>query len=212
LLLMEQCDAPRAWSPGESLLLKAISTQVVIAVNNTKLRRLVRSLAGSDPETGLLPRSSYVDCLLAEAQRSKDQSQPLSVCLIEPENPTNLMKTLGDAGVQRYHQQLSKSMTASLRQNDIAIRYSPLAIAVVFPDTALPQGGLAVEKVRRVISQVKVDGATAPNFCTAVCDVPLGPNFNAVDGVTEVINRLEVSMEQARKEGGKRVLLSKFAG
>jgi len=71
---------------------------------------------------------------------------------------------------------------------------------------------LAVEKVRRVISQVRLDGASAPNFCAAVCDVPLGPNFDTVDGVTEVINRLEVSMEQARKEGGKRVLLAKFAG
>jgi tetratricopeptide (TPR) repeat protein/GGDEF domain-containing protein len=212
MLLLEQCDASRMWSPGESLLLKAISTQVVIAVNNTKLRRLVRSLAGSDPETGLLPRSSYLDCLLAEAQRSKDQNQPLSVCLIEPENTASLMRTLGDAGVQRYHQQVSKAMRASLRQNDIAIRYSPLAIAVVFPDTALPQGGLAVEKMRRVISQVKLDETTAPNFCAVVCDVPLGPNFDAVDGVTEVINRLEAFLEQARKEGGKRVLLSKFAG
>jgi len=212
LLLMEQCGAPRAWNPGESLLLKAIATQVVIAVNNTKLRRLVRSLAGTDQETGLLPRSSYLDCLLAEAQRAKEQSQPLSVCLLEPEDPTALAKTLGDAGVQRYLQQVSKAMLSALRQNDIAIRYRPLSIAVVFPDTALPQGGLAVEKVRRVISQVKVDGAAAPNFCAAVCDVPLGPNFDAVDGVTEVINRLEAALEQARKEGGKRLLLSKFGG
>ena len=212
LLLLEQCDGPRDWSPGETLLLKAISTQVVIAVNNTKLRRLVRSLAGSDPETGLLPRSAYLDCLLAESQRSKDQNQPLSVCLIEPENSANLMRTLGEAGVQRFTLQLSKTLTASIRQNDIAIRYSPLTFAVVLPDTALPQGGLAVEKVRRVISQVRLDGASAPNFCAAVCDVPLGPNFDAVDSVTEVINRLEASMEQARKEGGKRILLAKFAG
>jgi GAF domain-containing protein len=212
LLLLEECEAPRAWSPSEVLLLKAIATQVVTAVNNTKLRRLVRSLAGTDPETGLLPRSSYLDCLLSEAQRAKDLAQPLTVCLLEPENPTTLMKTLGEAGVQRYSQQVSKSMISALRQNDIAIRYSPLAMAVVFPGTALTQGGLAVEKVRRVISQVKVDGTTAPNYCAAVCDVPLGPDFDPVDGVTEVINRLAASLEQARSEGGKRVLLSKFGG
>jgi GAF domain-containing protein len=210
LLLLEDCEAPRAWSPGEVLLLKAIATQVMIAVNNTKLRRLVRSLAGTDPETGLLPRSAYLDCLLSEAQRAKEQMQPLTVCLLEPENPTTFMKTLGDAGVQRYIQQVSKLMISALRQNDIAIRYSPLAIAVVFPGTALPQGGLAVEKVRKAISRVKVDGVTVPNFCAAVCDVPLGPSFDPVDGVTEVINRLEASLERARSEGGKLVLLSKF--
>ncbi len=211
LLVLEHCEAPHHWSPSEGLPLKALATQVVIAVNNTKLRRLVRSLAGTDPETGLLPRSSYLDCLLAEAQRSRDQSQPLSVCLFEPENPARLAKALGDAGVQRYIQQLSKALLSALRQNDIAIRYSPLSVAVLLPDTALPQGGLAVEKVRRAISQVKADGASAPNICAVVCDVPLGPHFDAVDGVTEVINRLESALDQARKERGQRVLLSKFA-
>ena len=212
LLLLEQCEAPRTWSPGESLLLKAIATQVVIAINNTKLRRLVRSLAGTDPETGLLPRSAYLECLLSEARRSKDQSQPLSVCLLEPENPHALMKLLGDAGVQRFVLQVGKALTPALRQNDISIRYSPLSVVVVFPDTALPQAGLAVEKVRRALAQVRVNGAEATNFCAAVCDVPLGPNFDAVDGVTEVINRLEVSLDRAHKEGGKRILISKFSG
>jgi GAF domain-containing protein/tetratricopeptide (TPR) repeat protein len=212
LLLLEQCEAPRAWSPGESLLLRAIATQVVIAVNNTKLRRLVRSLAGADPETGLLPRSSYLDCLLSEAQRSKDQAQPLSVCLLEPENPRALMKLLGDAGVQRFMQRVSKILTPVLRQNDISIRYSPLSIVVVFPDTALSQAGLAVEKVKRALAQIPVDGGEAPNFCAAVCDVPLESTFEAVDGVTEVINRLEASLDRARKKGGKRVLISKFTG
>jgi GAF domain-containing protein len=212
LLLLEQCGVPRAWSPGENLLLRAISTQVVIAINNTKLRRLVRSLAGTDPETGLLPRSAYLECLLSEARRSKDQSQPLSVCLLEPENPHALMKSLGDAGVQRFVQQVGKTLTPTLRQNDISIRYSPLSIVVVFPDTTLPQAGLAVEKVRRVIAQVQANGAEAANICAAVCDVPLGPSFDAVDGVTEVINRLEVSLDRAHKEGGKRILISKFSG
>ena len=212
LLLLEQCDAPRAWSPSECLLLKAIATQVVIAINNTKLRRLVRSLAGTDPETGLLPRSAYLECLLSEARRSKDQSQPLSVCLLEPENPRALMKLLGDAGVQRFVLQVGKALTPTLRQNDISIRYSPLSVAVVFPDTALPQAALAVEKVRRALAQVQVNGAGAVNFCAAVCDVPLGPSFDAVDGVTEVINRLEVCLDRSHKEGGKRLLISKFPG
>ncbi len=211
LLLLEQCDNRRTWSPGESLLVRAIGTQVVIAMNNTRLRRLVRSMAGTDPETGLLPRSAYLECLLSEARRSRDQSQPLSVCLLEPENPHGLMKSLGDAGIQRFVLQVGKALSPNLRQNDISIRYSPLSIAIVFPDTALPQAGLAVEKVRRSLAQVRVNGSEASPFCAAVCDVPLGPNMDAVDGVTEVINRLEASLDRAHKDGGKRILISRFA-
>jgi len=210
LILIEQCDRLRAWTPGEVVLLTTLSTQVVIAVNNTRLRRLVRSLAGSDEETGLLPRSSYLDCLLSEAGRAKKQSQPLSVCLVEPEDPTGLARSLGDGGVQKYFKQISKVLQSNLRQNDIAIRYNPCAIAVVYPDTALPQGGLAVEKLRRAFAQVKPDGKNAPEFCGAVCDVQLGAAFDSVDGVTELINRLDRALEEAHKEDGKRVHLSKF--
>ena len=212
LLLVEQCEGRRAWAPSEGILLQAIATQVAIAVNNSKLRRLVRSVAGSDQTTGLLPRSAYLDCLLSEASRAKEASQPLSLCLLEPENATGLIKTLGDAGMQRYLLQVAKALQGNLRQNDIAIRYNPCAIAVVFPDTALAQGGLAVEKLRRILSQVKVDGAAPPSYCCAVCEVPLGLQSDIVDSVTEVINRLEAGLERARQEGGKRVLLSKFEG
>ena len=212
LLVLEQCEAPRTWSPGESLLLKSTATQMVIAINNTRLRRMVRSLSGTDPETGLLPRSAYLDCLLAEAQRSKDQSQALSVCVLEPDNPQALMKSLGEAGVQRFILQVGKTLTPALRQNDISIRYSPLSVVVVLPDTPLPQAGLTVEKARRALSQVRVNGKEIANFCAAICDVPLGPNFDAVDSVTEVINRLEASLDRAHKEGGKRILISKFTG
>jgi PleD family two-component response regulator len=131
---------------------------------------------------------------------------------MEPENPHALLKSLGDAGVQRFVLQVGKALIPTLRQNDISIRYSPLSIVVVFPDTALPQAGLAVEKVRRAMGQVKVNGTEVSNFCAAVCDVPLGANFDAVDGVTEVINRLELSLDRAHKEGGKRILISRFAG
>ncbi len=170
----------------------------------------MRSLAGTDEETGLLPRSSYVDCMLSEALRAKNQSQPFSVCLLEPENASALVKTQGDAGLQRYLKQVAKALQSNMRQNDVAIRYNPCAIAILFPDTALPQGGLAVEKFRRAISQIKLDGGSPLNFCSVVCEVYLGSNFDAVDGVTEVINRLDGAMEQARKDGGKRVLMSKF--
>ena len=52
----------------------------------------------------------------------------------------------------------------------------------------------------------------APNLCCAICDVPLGLRFDAVDGITEVINRLEDVMERARKERGARVIVSAFEG
>ncbi|MCL4499977.1 MAG: GAF domain-containing protein, partial [Chloroflexi bacterium] len=212
LLQLEQCRGRREWTTGEKMLLEALAPQVVIAVNNTKLRRLVRSLAGTDPGTGFLPRTSYLDCLLSEASRAKELSRPLAVCLVEPVGAPILAKKFGETKFQSYFQQVSKVLSSHLRQNDLAIRYSPCTIALCFPDTAPAQAVRAVEKLQDVLGKIPLDAENSSTFCAAICDLPLGPGFDAVDGVTEVINRLEVSMERVREQGGSKVLLSCFEG
>ena len=211
LLLVEQCEAPRPWSAGEALLTRAVAAQVVVAVNNTRQRTVVHSFAGTDPATGLLPRSAYIECLLAESRRSKLDSQPLSVCLLEPQNRHALMKTLDDAHVQQLMIRIGKAVVGALRPNDISVRYSPLAIASLLPDTPLLQAKEAVERVRRAVATVQANGSNV-DLCAAICDVPLGASFDPVDGVTEVINRLEVALDSAHQVGTQQVVVSQFAG
>ena len=210
LLLVEQCRACREWTPGEKMLLEALAPQVAIAVNNTKLRRLVRSLAGTDPATGLLPRTSYLDCLLAEASRAKEQSRPLSVCLLEPVGGPGLAKNSLEPKFQNYLQQVSRVLSSHLRQNDLAVRYSPCTIAVCFPDTPAAQARHAVEKLWDILGKIQIDAGRSFAFCAAICELQLGSGFDAVDAVTEAINRLEVSLDRVREQGEAQVLLSRF--
>ena len=50
------------------MVLKTISDQIVIALNNAGLRRLVKSLSVTDEHSGLLKRASYLDLLMAETR------------------------------------------------------------------------------------------------------------------------------------------------
>ena len=59
------------WKPNETYFLQAIGDQMLLYVNHTRLRTLVRTLAVADEKTGLLARSSYTDCLMAETQRAR---------------------------------------------------------------------------------------------------------------------------------------------
>lgn len=210
LLLVEQCRACREWTPGEKMLLEALAPQIVIAVNNTRLRRLVRQLAGTDPATGLLPRTAYIDCLLAEANRAKAQARPLSVCLLEPVGGTGMAKSALEPKFQSYLQQASKALASHLRQNDLAVRYSPCTIAVCFPDTPGAQARQAVEKLWSILGGLPLEPGRPLAFCAAVCELQLGAEFDAVDAVTEAINRLEVSMERVREQGESQVMISQF--
>src|SRR5580700_3184106 len=61
----------RKWKPNESYFLQAVGDQLVMSVNHTRLRSLVRSLAVADEKTGLLNRGAYIDCLLVESNRAR---------------------------------------------------------------------------------------------------------------------------------------------
>ena len=212
LLLLEQCQVPRHWKDIEKMLARTVASQVAIALNSTRLRRLVRSLAGTDPATGLLPRSSYLDCLLAEALRAEEQSRSLSVCLMEPVDAATLSRKLGDAEMQSYIRQVGSTVSSHVRQNDIAVRYGPYTLALCLPDTPLTHSRVVIEKLQAQLSQIKMDADVPPHFRAAVSDLFLGPGFDAVDAVTEVVNRLETSMETLRKQPEAAILLSRFEG
>ena len=209
-MLLEECQEPRDWTLGEKLLARTVASQVTIAINSTRLRRLVRSLAGTDQDTGLLPRSAYLDCLLAEATRAEEQSRPMSLCLLEPANAADLSREIGDAEMQPYIQQLSSDVSAHLRQNDIAVRYGPYTIALCLPDTPLAQSKVVIEKLQTRLRRNRLSPAISPDFCATVADLYIGLDFDAADAVTEVINRLETSMEAVRSEPHASIHFSRF--
>ncbi len=59
--------APHAWRPHEKYFLQAVGDQMLLGVSHTRLRTMARTLGAADEKTGLLTRSSYLDCLVQES-------------------------------------------------------------------------------------------------------------------------------------------------
>src|SRR6266480_805208 len=76
-------NTPRGWHSSDIVVLKTISDQIVNALNNAGLRRLVKSLSVTDEQSGLMKRASYLDLLMAETRRAIQQSTPLTVVLMQ---------------------------------------------------------------------------------------------------------------------------------
>src|SRR5438093_9993647 len=82
-VLMLAQTTPRGWHSSDIVVLKTISDQIVNALNNAGLRRLVKSLSVTDEQSGLMKRASYIDLLMAETRRAIQQSTPLTVVLMQ---------------------------------------------------------------------------------------------------------------------------------
>ena len=206
LLLIE--SAPRNWAPNDVLVFKMIAEQVAISLSNVGLRRLVKNLSVTDENSGLLKRASYLDLLMGEVRRAWQQKTPACVLLMRF-GGTALAKDQGEAGFESTMQRLGQLVAGNIRQNDLAFRYTAASIAIVLGETSEKEALMVVEKMRRLITAAMGEKQLASSFNAGVAEAVIRLEFDPVDIVTEVINRVEGALEKSVAEGvGKSVALA----
>ncbi|HEY3769740.1 MAG TPA: diguanylate cyclase, partial [Candidatus Angelobacter sp.] len=204
ILILEQ-TSPRQWQQTDIVVLRTIAEQMVLAVSNVRLRTLMKTLAVTDEKSGLLKRSSYLDVLLSEVRRSLQQKSPMTLMLLHFGKASTLAKEIGEGQVENMMQQLGQTLATHIRQNDVAIRYDLTTIALVLSDTSEKNAFLVVDKMRKVLAPTRIPGTErAPSISVGIAETVLLERFDAVDMVTEVINRVESALEVARTEGGNK--------
>lgn len=206
VLILTQ-SAPLAWNSNELLVLKTVCDQIVIALNNAGLRRLVKSLSVTDERSGLLKRASYLDLLMAETRRSAQQSTPVTVLLMQFGDKAAMLKEFGEAALEAIMQQIGQLFAANIRQNDLAFRYETTTIAISLGETAEKEGIMAAEKLQRLIAQVKVPENHGPiRFNAGLAEAVVRAEYDPVDIVTEVVNRAEQALQAAIAQGTGKII------
>jgi diguanylate cyclase (GGDEF)-like protein len=206
LLLVEA--SMRNWAQNDVLVFKMIAEQLTIALNNAGLRRLVKNLSVTDENSGLLKRASYLDLLMGEVRRATQQTSPVTVLIMRFGERATIAKEQGEAAADQLMQRLGQLVAANVRQNDLAFRYAANAIAIVLGETAETEALRVVEKMRRLITTAIGEKQIASSFNAGVAEAVVKQQFDAVDIVTEVINRAERALEKSVAEGpGKGVAL-----
>lgn len=203
-------QSKRKWKPNESFFLQAVGDQLVMSVNHTRLRSLVRSLAVADEKTGLLSRGAYVDCLLVEANRSRAQSTHLSLIILHVDHGNEILRQHGDSAVDKYMEQVARALSSTIRQTDIAVKYTAWSLAFILPDTSVDNAKILAEKLKKAAAGVRPswDGKDL-TMSAIVAEASSRPGDETEDRVTEWINRAEYGIEELRQgAGGQLVALA----
>jgi len=211
-MLIAGFAGPHAWKPNETYFLQSIGDQMLLCVHHTRLRSLVRSIAVADEKTGLLARSSYMDCLLQESQRTRKQGVPLALALLEVDRGPELLRQQGEAAFERYMEQLGRTVQAIVRQSDLAVKYTSWALAFILPDTPLAGARTLAEKLKKATGNVRApwdDVQVTLSF--AIAEAIARQDFDNEDIVTDLINRAESGLEEARKRGGNEIVSLEMA-
>jgi diguanylate cyclase (GGDEF)-like protein len=205
-------NKPRVWPQTDAVVLKTLADQMVIALNNAGLRRLVKNLSVTEEKSGLLKRSSYLDLLLAESKRAAQNASPLSVLLVQFGRSAALLKEYGEAVIESVMEKIGQQCAANIRSNDLAFRYDTTTIALILGDTAEKEALLAIEKLRKVIAEVRLPGKDASGkghsleFSAGLAEAVVRESYDPVDIVTEVINRAEFALGSSVGQGPGKVV------
>jgi diguanylate cyclase (GGDEF)-like protein len=201
----------RRWKPNETYFLQAIGDQMMMSVSHTRLRTLVRRMGVSDERTGLLSRSSYVGCLLNEADRARTHGTPLSLAILQIDRGSEMLRQQGDAPLEKFLEQLARSLQPMVRQNDMAVKYTSWALAFILPDTSLSGAQNLVEKLRRAAAGVRPPwDSTQITLSAAIVEAVAKQGYDSEDIVTDLINRAEFSVDETRKRGGDTVVAAEL--
>jgi len=206
MLIIGHADE-RKWKPNEAYFLQAIGDQMLMSVSHTRLRSLVRRMGVSDERSGLLSRSSYQSCLLTEADRARSQGTPLALTILQIDRGAELLRQQGESPLERFLEQLARSLQPIVRQNDVAVKYTSWSLAFILPDTTLAGAQNLADKLRRAASGLRPPwDSTQITLSAGIVEAVAKHDYDSEDIVTDLINRAEFSIEEARKRGGDTVV------
>jgi diguanylate cyclase (GGDEF)-like protein len=206
MIIVGQAE-PRKWKPNETYFLQAIGDQMLMSVSHTRLRSLVRRMGVSDERTGLLSRSSYLSCLLTEADRARTQGTPLALTILQIDRGGEILRQHGESPMEKFLEQLARSLQPIVRQNDVAVKYTSWSLAFILPDTTLDGAQNLADKLRRAAAGIRPPWEASPITLSAgIVEAVAKSDFDSEDIVTDLMNRAETSIEEARKRGGDTVV------
>jgi len=136
----------------------------------------------------------------------------VTLALVQMDSGAELLRQRGESAVERHLEQLARTFQTVTRQTDLAIKYTSWAIAFILPDTALAAGESQAEKLRQAGAAVRPPWDGPPVALSAsVAEAMLRAEYDNEDIVTELINRAETGLGEARRRGGAVVSLGGYA-
>jgi diguanylate cyclase (GGDEF)-like protein len=116
-----------------------------------------------------------------------------------------MLKEHGEKAVEAAMQQIGQLFASNIRQNDLAFRYGRTTIALVLGETGEKEAVMAIEKLRKLLADVKLSDEVVP-FSAGLAEAVVRQQFDPVDIVTEVINRADKALDMAVAQGMGRIV------
>ena len=139
-------------SNDDRVVLQAVASELVVAVENSRLYRLTKRLAITDELTDLYNYRYLQQRLDDEVHRAERYGKRLSFLMLDVDDFKRVNDTHGHRVGDEVLSEIGHLLKSTVREVDIVARYGGEEFSVILPETDAPGAFIVAEKIREAVS------------------------------------------------------------
>ncbi len=197
----------RHFDDREVSLLGLLAHQAALAIEKAQLLEEKEHIAATDGLTGLYNHRRFKQQLGAEVERAARYNQTFCVAMFDLDFFKTINDRLGHTKGDEVLAAVASTLQTAIRNTDFCARYGGEEFAVILPHTTLHESHYVVDKIRKAISEVNVEGVSGSRLrLTASAGVADFPACGS--SIDSMISAADSAMIQAKRSGRDRVCYS----
>ncbi len=136
----------------DRLVLQAVASELVVAVENSQLYKLTRRLAITDELTALNNYRYLQQRLDEEIERAKRYGKDLSFLMLDVDDFKQFNDINGHLAGDAALAELGRVLRSTVREVDVVARYGGEEFSVILPETDAAGAFVVAEKIREAVS------------------------------------------------------------
>lgn len=196
------------WTPERQRLLESYLSGAASALSNLRLLDRMKQQANVDMLTGLYNRrflDDYARKLLAIARR---REQPVGIIMMDLDHFKSFNDVYGHEVGDRILREFAKTVTASMRETNLAARYGGEEFIVILPDTSAKSCLLVAERIRKAVMTMVVPSNTEKPLPQLTVSVGVAAFPDHGSTLEEIIQASDKALYESKRNGRNRVSLS----
>ena len=209
VLFCAKADDIEVLSTEDRLVLNAVASELVVAVENSLLYKLTKRLAITDELTGLHNYRHLQQRLDDEIARAKRYSNHVSMLMIDADDFKSYNDTHGHIAGDGALSEMADVLRSAVREVDIVARYGGEEFAIVMPETDSAGAFAAAEKVREAVATHRFADAEGVRDCSLTVSIGLASHPTHAWDKESLLREADDALYRAKSGGKDRVRVPK---
>ena len=159
-------------------------------------------LARTDELTGLNNRRSFTELASRSLEQAKRYARPLALVMFDIDHFKHVNDTHGHAAGDRVLQAVANVMRQTARDSDIPGRLGGEEFALMLPETTGNEGVALAERLRLVLTALRVPHTGATISFT--CSFGVAARTDDIAVLDTLLNRADEALHRAKRQGRNR--------